>query len=436
MLTTRTGRGFTRKTDTPLYVVAGSQLVAFDLGDAADAKRDLQEDRERAGRELFAAEVEFLEHVLICGDILVVPDMERVFAVDYRTGELRWELQFDQPRLIESLGITCGVLHVAAQPTIPDGNSELIGVEPLTGIRLFTRSLPDGQLKPKPIDNQLLLMSVAEEQIVVERLDAITGKTTATIPCAKATSSGLLELRPDSLATRLYPQGITGDDERIYLPVDGRNQNVLPQVIALDNRGEIAWHWRGETGSQLLLAQRRAPHFVVAVGSDSGQSRMLLLDLATGKELRSADLGHDAAVLNWERSWLDNPVPATIAVGSQTDRDSRQRQLICFAVDPGPTFAVPLKPDDGDIERTPQFGTDAAGRDFVAFGVRPRQSGGSFRIYAIDLNTRNGVFPNEQKSRAVQSTNAPHGMTTVGPYTVLSTNQGLILLGDTPDKNR
>src|SRR5690606_19090891 len=108
------------------------------------------------------------------------------FAVDYRTGELRWELQFDQPRLIESLGITCGVLHVAAQPTIPDGNSELIGVEPLTGIRLFTRSLPDGQLKPKPIDNQLLLMSVAEEQIVVERLDAITGKTTATIPCAKA----------------------------------------------------------------------------------------------------------------------------------------------------------------------------------------------------------------------------------------------------------
>ena len=424
MLATRTGRGFARPDDTPLYVVAGSELVAFDLDPATQR------------RELFSEPVEFLEHVLVCGNTLVVPDMERVFAVDYRTGEEQWELQFDQPRLIESLGITNGVLHVSAQPTIPDGNSELIGIEPITGTRLFTRSLGAQQLKPKPISNQLLLMSVAAESMVIERIDPVTGKTTATVDCANATTPGLLELRPASLATRLYPQGITGDDERIYLPVDGRNQNALPQVIALDNKGAIAWHWRGEAGSLMLLAQRRGPHFVVAVGSDQGKSRMLLLDLKTGNELRSADLGHDANVLNWERSWLDNPVPATIAIGSQIDRQNRQRQLICFAVDPGPTFAVPLKPDDGAIERTPQFGVSADGKPFVTFGVRPHQSGGAFRLYAIDVNSRRGAFPGNQKTRPVNSRGAPHGMTGTGPYTVLSTTQGLILLGDKPAKNR
>ncbi|MFT4512458.1 MAG: outer membrane protein assembly factor BamB [Planctomycetota bacterium] len=417
MLPTRTGRGFGRPNNTPLYVVAGSELVAFDL---EDGKRS----------ELFSEPVEFLEHVLICGNTLVVPDMERVFAVDYRTGKEQWELEFEHPRLIESLGITNGVLHVSAQPTIPDGNSELIGIEPITGTRLFTRSLGARQLKPKPIHNQLLLMSVARDGMVVERIDPVTGKTTATISCKNATTPGLLELRPDSLATRLYPQGMTGDDDRIYLPVDGRSQSALPQVIAIDNAGKIAWHWRGEAGSVLLLAQRRSPHFVVAVSNDQGTSRMFLLDMKTGKELRSADLGHDASVLNWERSWLDNPVPATIAVGSQMDRQSRQRQLVCFAVDPGPTFAIPLKPDDGDIERTPQFGVDKSGSRFVTFGVRPRRAGGSFRLYAIDITTRRGAFPGGQKTRAVKSRGAPHGMTGTGPYTVLSTTQGLILLGD------
>lgn len=423
MLDSRTGRGFARPENTPLYVVAGSELVAFDL------------DSDERG-ELFSKPVEFLEHVLICGTTLVVPDMERVFAIDYRTGEERWELEFEQPRLIESLGITNGVLHVSAQPTIPDGKSELIGIEPITGTRLFTRSLGDRQLKPKPIHNQLLLMSVSRDGIAVERIDPVTGKTTATISCQNATTPGLLELRPDSLATRLYPQGITGDDDRIYLPVEGRNQNALPQVIALDNAGKIAWHWRGDAGSLLLLAQRRAPHFVVAVGNDQGTSRMFLLDLKTGEELRSADLGHNATVLNWERSWLDNPLPAMLAIGSQVDRQVRQRQLICFAVEPGPTFAIPLRPDDGDIERTPQFGIDAAGNRFVTFGVRPRQADGAFRLYAIDISTRKGAFQGSQKTRSVTSAGAPHGMSGMGPYTVLSTTPGLVLLRDKPAKNR
>lgn len=413
MLTTRTARGFYRPKDTPLYVVAGSELVAFDL--RADKARE----------EMFAKPVEFLEHALVCGTTLVVPDMERVFAVDYRTGSKRWELTFDTPRLIESLGVTSGVLHVVVQPQIPDGNSDLIGLEPITGKRLFTRPLAPHELKPKPIHGQLLLMSVRKAAVSVARVDPITGTTIATISCDAATKPGLLELRADSLATRLYPQRITGDEDRVYLTVDGRNQNILPQVIALNNDGSTAWHWEGTPGSQLLMEQRRGPHYVVAEGSDSREAQIIVLDKVTGKVLRSAKVGHDASVLNWERTWLDNPLPETLAIGSQLDRSRRQRQLICFAVDPGPTFAVPLRPDDGDVERSPQFGDG-----FVTFGVRPRNAGGAFRLYAIDLKTRSGAFPGGRKTRPVQSLGPPHGMSAAGAYTVLSTTQGLILLDD------
>jgi outer membrane protein assembly factor BamB len=419
MLPTRTGRGFTRPEDAPIYVVAGSDLVAFDL---------------QAGRsvELFSESVEFLEHCIVCGTTLVVPDMERLFAVDYRSGELRWELEFEQPRLIESLGITNGVLHISAQPAIPDGNSELIGVEPLTGTRLFQRSLDDRRLKPKPTSDQLLLMAVQDGAAFVERIDPITGRALSRIDCKQALGPDRLQLRPDSLATRLYPQGISGDARHLYLPVDGRSQeNTRPQLFALTDDGEVSWRWQGTEGTHLLMAQRRGERFVVAEASDQRSCRMVLLDANSGQELRAVDIGHDAAILNWERSWLDNPAPPIVAVGSEIDRQEHQRQLICFAVEDGPSFAVPLRPSDGDVERMPLFGDG-----FVTFGVRARSAGQPFRIYAIDLESRRGAFAGNTKDRAVPSPGSPHGMTGVGPYTVLSTTQGLILLGEAPDQNR
>lgn len=419
MLPTRTGRGFARPADTPVYVVAGSDLVAFDVEDGRSV-------------ELFSESVEFLEHCIVCGNTLVVPDMERLFAIDYRSGELRWELEFEQPRLIESLGLTNGVLHVSAQPAVPDGNSELIGVEPLTGTRMFLRSLDDKRLKPKPSADQLLLMSVTDGTAIVERVDPITGRAIATVDCKQALGPGRLQLRADSLATRLYPQGISGDAERIYLPIDGRSQeNTKPQIVALTDDGKTAWHWHGTEGMHLMMAQRRGNRFVVAEGSDQRSCRMVLIDSASGEELRAIDIGHDAAVLNWERSWLDNPAPAIVAIGSEIDREEHQRQLVCFAVEEGPSFAVALRPTDGDVERMPLFG-----EGFVTFGVRPRRAGSPFRIYAIDLNTRRGAFAGNTKDRAVRSSGSPHGMSGVGPYTVLSTTQGLILLGEAPDQNR
>ena len=190
MLPSRTARGFARPENTPVYVVAGSDLVAFDVTNGE-------------GRELFSEPVEFLEHCIVCGTPLIVPDMERLFALDYRSGEIRWELEFEQARLIESLGVTEGVLHVSVQPAVPDGNSELIGVEPLTGARLFTRALDERCLKPKPIDDQLLLMSVTDQAASIERVDPLTGATSiAGSPAAAmvASTSSSTRATPPRLA--------------------------------------------------------------------------------------------------------------------------------------------------------------------------------------------------------------------------------------------
>lgn len=419
MLPTRTAPGFARPDDTPVYAVAGSDLVGFDVADGE-------------ATQLFSEAVEFLEHVIVCGEALVVPDMERLFAVDYRSGALLWELEFDQPRLIESLGCTAGILHISAQPAIPDGNSELIGIEPLTGTRVFQRSMDEQRLKPKPTEDQLLSMSVEEGEAWIERLDPVTGATLARISCRAASGPDLLNLRADSLSTRLYPQGVSGDARHVYLPIEGRRQQAArPQLLALDNDGELAWRWSGTEGMSLMMAQRRGDRLVVAEGSDQRTCRMVLLDTDDGTELREVDLGFDAAILNWERSWLHNPAPSIVAIGSEIDRQEHQRQLICFSVDEGPSFAVPLRPTDGDIQREPQFGDG-----FVTFGVRPRQSGRPFRLYAVDLSTRRGAFAGNTRDRPVRSRGVPHGMTGAGPYTVLATTQGLIVLGAAEDENR
>jgi hypothetical protein len=416
VLPTRVAAGFARPANAPVYAAAGSELVAF-------------APKGPVSRALFSVDVEFLEHAVLCGETLVVPDMERLFAVDYRTGELRWELALDRPRLLESLGVTNGVLHVLAQPEIPDGNSELIGVEPLTGARLFQRSLKSSDLKPKPIEGQLLLMSVTDDGAKLERLDPVTGRATARVDCSAAIGPDRLQLRPDSLATRLYPQGITGDATRVYLPVDGQGQqNAAPQVIALADDGAVAWRWTGSPGASLVMAQRAGARYVVVEGSAQQPCRAVVLSCADGAEQAAIDVGYDANVLNWERSWLHNPAPDMLTIGSEVDRKQHQRQLVCVGVDGRPSFVIPLRPTDGDVERAPQFGDG-----FVTFGVRPRTAGASFRVYAVDLETRRGAFEGNTKDRPVRSAGAPHGMTSSGPYTVLSTTQGLILLGDPND---
>jgi outer membrane protein assembly factor BamB len=411
--------GFPRPENEPLYAIAGAELVAIDVHSKTARKP-----------YLWALPVQFLEHVVLCGTTLVVPDLDRLFAVDYRTGELRWELPSARGRLLDGLGVQSGVLHVSAQYDDPRAGAEFLGIEPLTGSVLFARTLPGERMKPvpKPVDGHLLVMQAeADGGAEVLRLHPLTGATVATIRIDPSVLRSAAELRPDGLSQRVFPQGLCGDSQRIYLPLDSTLSGDAPRLLAIDDGGKVVWNWQGQTGSRLLMAALRGVDLVVVEGSEDAAGRVSLLHAPTGEVQRSTPLGVDVDVLNWQRTWLPNPAPQALLLSDYADA-GRERRLVCFSLDRTvPSFVLPLSAEDGEIERHPQFGPD-----FVTFGVRPAQRGG-FRLHALRLADRSGALPGAEKYLR-PTRQATFGMAAVGPYTVVSCTDGLLVFGAEGDK--
>nr|MBP8301928.1 hypothetical protein [Planctomycetota bacterium] len=411
--------GFDQPADRPLYAVGGAELVAIDLH-APGVKKPI----------LWTMPVQFLEHVVLCGTTLVVPDLERLVGVDYRTGAVRWELPGTSGRLLDGLGVQAGVLHVSAQADDPAGGAEFLGIEPSSGAILFSRSLPSDRVKPvpKPVAGQLLAMQTSTNgDAELTRFDPVTGATLATVKIAAKVLQNEAELRPDSLATRVYPQGICADAERIFLPIDSTISGDAPRLLAVDNRGGVVWTWHGLPDCTLRMAALRDKHLVIVEGAEEKAGRISLLRAADGEVLRTTELGIGIDVLNWQRTWLPNPAPAAVLL-SDTSVDGRERRLICFGVDDAmPSFLEPLPNEDGEVERFPQFG-----EGFLTFGVRPAQRG-PFRLYALDLSTRKGRMPSGDKSIR-PGLRATFGMATVGAYTVIASTDGLWVLGSNETK--
>jgi outer membrane protein assembly factor BamB len=408
------GEGFDQPADRPLYAVGGAELVAIDLLSPG-----------RKNSVLWTMPVQFLEHVVLCGKTLIVPDLERLVGVDYRTGEIRWELPGATGRLLDGLGVQDGVLHVSAQGDDPAGGAEFLGIEPTSGAVLFSRTLPSDRVKPvpKPVDGQLIAMQTnAKGDAELLRLDPVSGATLARIVIAASVLQNQTELRPDSLATRVYPQGLCADAERIYLPIDSTVSSDAPRLLAVDNRGSVVWTWQGQADCTLRMAALRGDRLVIVEGSDEKPGRISLLRASDGSPLRTTPLGVGIDVLNWQRTWLPNPAPAAVLL-SDTSTDGRERRLTCFGIDDTmPSFLEPLPNEDGEVERMPQFGAD-----FLTFGVRPAQRG-PFRLYALGLAERKGQLPGGAKSFR-PGPRATFGMATVGPYTVIASTDGLWVLG-------
>ncbi|HEU4417994.1 MAG TPA: hypothetical protein VFT55_03595, partial [Planctomycetota bacterium] len=359
--------GFEPAPDEPLFLKTSNELLAIDVQAAGDRKP-----------VLFTLPTEYIDDsvgIVICGDTVVVPDLERVFAVHYRTGALRWEFPNQKRRILYFLGVQQGVAHLSAQANVPDGNSELVGIEPLSGSMLFTRTLAASYLRPKPVPDQLVAMEVdANGGASIHRLDPVTGLTELSIPIAASVLQAHLHLQPDSLALDLYPQGICADRERVFLPVDNAQSSDTPSLVAIDANGQVAWQWRGRAGNKLLMTASRGDRVVVVEGSEK-PGQVVLLSGRNGSVLRSIDLGANVSILNWSSSWLVNESPAILAFCDLADGRSRLRRLVCFAVDDGgPTFEVPLGNEDGQVEPQALFGAD-----FVTFGVRPALQNEPFR---------------------------------------------------------
>ena len=405
--------GLPAPADTPLYVVTGNELRAIDVHASGTDKP-----------VLFSASIDFLEHVVLCGDTLVVPDMGRAFAIDYRSGAPRWQLANPKDRQIESLGLQQGVLHVSLQPK-SSGGSELLGIEPLTGAVLFVRQQDADHLRPKATRDGILSMTMgADGAVQVEWIDPVSGAPLRKLLLADGSGKGHFGLAPDSVAARLYPLNLASDGTRLLLPMDGSQSGSPARVVALAPDGSAAWTWNGAAGSTLPLVACRGEVTVVVESASSQAGKVVLLRSTDGQVLRSIEIGIDPTVLNWERTWLANPAPPLLAIESFADAERQQRQLVVFPLDDRAPFVIPLGREDGEIVQAPQFGAD-----FVAFATRPRKGEDRARLHVLTLRDRSGALPDGSKHRRLNVPGACDGLQLVGDRLCATGHQGLLLLG-------
>lgn len=400
--------GFVPPPAPPLYVVHQEAVQAFD-------------PTTNVSEPLFQIRVTYLETLALCGKVLVVPDLAVVAGHDHRTGARLWELPNPGQRIYECLGVQAGVLHLCVQSPSPDADAELLGLEPLTGRILFRRELPGRRYPsiPKAAAGQLLLMELAADGgTLLHRLDPITGNPVATVPLAAAAAG--LGLRTDVPVSRLFPQTLAADQDRIYVPVDGPQGDGAPALGALEPDGSLAWTWRGTRGRRLLMAGLRGDRLAVVEAGGRSGGRIAVLRARDGAVLAERDLDDAVQVLNWQRTWLPEPAPRLLVV---VDR-APGRRLTGFALEDGlPSFQQALAPDDGE-----GVAQALVGADFVTLAVRPAQRG-PLRIYCLRLQDRSGALPDSRKFLPLPLL-PPYGVTQSGAYTLISSLEGMTVLGD------
>jgi len=414
------GEGFAARADEPLYAVAnGNELLALDV-QAAGARKP----------ELFRFPVQFLEHVVVCGDLVVVPDLERLVALDYRSGALRWELLAVQGRMLDCLGVQSGVLHISVQTEPPGSGAELLGIEPLTGAVLFTRLLSDERHKPmpKPTGGDLLWMrSGPAGGASILRLDAVTGAAKATIPVAAELLQQDGGRGADAIANRIYPQSLCANRDLVFLPIEAAQSGDAPRVVALDARGQVRFQWRGRPQGRLALVACRNEVLAILESSENSTALFTLLDAEHGKPLRQTPLGFEIEVLNWHRTWLPNPAPPVLLVTDAAAQGRRDRRLVALSLDPARSgFVEALAADDGDVERQPLLDGDLTA-GMLVYGVQPAR-GGMFRLHALRTADRRPAFADGQKYTRLRL-GGTQGMTRVGALTVVATADALVVYG-------
>lgn len=423
LLPTTLADGFAPRADRPLYAVQNGQLLAIDLAATGERKP-----------VLFQQPINFLDHLVLCGDTLVIPDLTRIAAVDYRTGQLRWELPNPTGRLYECLSVLAGVLHLSAQSGDLGEGADFLGVEPLSGRPLFVRPLANDRMKPVPkaSGRQLLLLETPSSgDPLVHRLDPITGRTTASVRLAAELLQQRLGLPANALRDAgVFPQGICADDDLVYLPIDSSMSGGPIRVAAIDANGALVFRFESQGRRQLLMAALRGDRLVLVEGSEDRGGRVVLLDRHAGAVVRELPLGDRIDILNWQRSWRPTPAPAALLLADVgRDGGAVERRFTCFPIDDDqPSFRLPLAADDGDCERQPLFGQDLAGNAFVAFGTRSPRGGGC-KLYALRLPDRTAALPDGTRYRRLPTTDL-FGVQSVGPYTVVSTADGLMVLGE------
>ncbi|GAB4140995.1 MAG: hypothetical protein Fur0037_07700 [Planctomycetota bacterium] len=416
-------KGFAPPNDVPLYAISqdaasrNQSMTAFDLSSPRTSPR-----------ALFRFQVRLPDPLILCGRVLLVADLMTVTGIDYRTGEVLWQLPNPDSDVYASLGVQGGILHVSATSGQPGGEQRFLGIEPKSGVVVFDVRMPRDQSRttPKGTGEELLWFDLSGTLPVLERVDPTTGSPRARIPL-DANVQRAMGITPDGLRrARMFPASLCADEDRVFLPIDSPMSDGPSRLCALGNDGRLSWVWTGARGRRLLMVARRGPH-LCAVESDAASGRALVLRASDGGVLREAELEEAAQVLNWQRSWQPSPAPAALLVGDRGEDGSPR--ILCFGIDEGiGAFAQALTPQDEGFAPTPYVA-----EKHICYAVRPAGRQASLRLYAISIPDRRGVMPAGRKFLGLPGS-GPYMLGTAGPYTVLATAERILILGD--ERNR
>lgn len=411
--------GFAETADQPLFLGIDDQIRAIDLTDPTR-------------RVLWSHKSGGVERLFVCGRTVLVPSLERIEALDLRSGSAIWT--FERPEtLLVSHGVVDGVLLLTERRD--DESVAVTGLEPLTGRQLFTRELPTAEFapQPRPTSTDLLTMQVAADgRARLLRLDPRTGATTTAIELGEAVQAAC-RTQAEVLRSPLMLQRFLADRDRVYLPIDGAlRADGSPCVVALTNDGAVAWAWNGKPGQGLSMEGLRDDRLVVVAngsparnGRAAVEAEAVVLDAKTGAQVRTIELGGEMQVLNWRRLRNDAPAPARLLL-SDLDRDTGDRRIVCLPVADGmEPFALPAGSATEDVVRSPWCSDE-----LLVFATHPRRATGPVRLRAIRLADRSNALPGGRNALAVAvPPRTAHELGTALTYTVLVTDARAYVFG-------
>lgn len=415
----REAEGFRDTGIAMLYVSIEEQVRAIDLADPALPTR-------------YSLRTGGVERLWSCGEALLVPTLERIDAIDARTGKQLWQMAFEDTLLV-CHGVIDGVLLVTQRRG--DDRVTLVGVEPLSGRELFARDFSGSEFapQPRPTSADLLLTRSSDSgPTTLLRIDPLTGTTDAEIPFGEDLREASMA-PPEVIQSPLLLQRFFADRERVYVPLDGALRgDGAPSLLAVDGLGRVAWQWNGEPGQSLAMEGLHAGRIVVVAAGSPARSgkpavaaRAVVLDAATGSEIRRVELGHDLQVLNWRRQRTDSPAPERLLL-SDLDPDTGDRRFVVAPLlDGEEPFQTLAGSSTEEVLRTPWL------RDgILVFATHSRRSTGPVRVFALQASDRSSAMPGRRTNLMVPTQpRSTHELADVKAYTVLVTDSRIYLLG-------
>lgn len=406
--------GFASPAALPLYVsVRGEELLAYDLQRGAEAFTDPL-------FQLGYAYPSETEKLLVCGNVLVLPEMNRVRGVDYRSGEGIWSFSATGNRMLISLGVRGGVLHLFSELRNAGDGGVLIGLEPLSGTLLFRQVFPVDRESIPPVSagDSLWMLAPGGENPGIDRIDPVTGAVVARVPL-HADLLRRLHLDRRRLQAHTLHYSLFADEHAVYLPVDGDGEP--PRLAALSPEGRELWTWTGMRDRTLAMASSRGG-LVVLVESDARGSRALLLEGRSGSLRREFVLGHFARPCNWSRTWRHEPAPDAVVIFDT--EDAATLYVTCLSLRPGlSSFRHALHGAYQNVENRP-----LVGKDFFVIPARRREDGG-LALLVLDLGTRRSLLGHNKSAIRFEPA-PPYRVLAWEPFTIVESSSGIVVLGN------